>query len=456
MNVDNSLGMAWISSDVSSTASVNEMQNTPGGVSETSEGSIFQKMISQMLMQKNQTEETSELILNYGSQGETHGIGNLLTAFLAGGNLGKGRLLHTEKALGEIAETNQTGKDAATEENEVSLETIQDLMLGLTNVSSLLKEEKIISQAPKSGNEIVSLLEAVQSAEGDLGVLENHKYFFNSNMRNGILKETGALAEGLTETDSIQSVNSEVLNSNTKQETIFASQINGSESMAENKDGLKVVKAEEGVIPSIDKLKGDTEPVARTQSGTEYLNPLQNSASFNETLETNQPQAIAKAEPYSQIGDEILTKLEQKGPTEFAMQLEPEDLGQIDIKLKLNDGKLMIDILAASSKTQALLTSQVDKLITSMGLQNVQVESVQVSQQMNYFSQSQDSQNQGYSMSSGMDFSQKRQQEQFQQEFLKGNLFGSNNLQQSESQEISQLNQIETLRYNSHRMNYAV
>ena len=63
------------------------------------------------------------------------------------------------------------------------------------------------------------------------------------------------------------------------------------------------------------------------------------------------------------------------------MQLEPKDLGQIDVRLKISEGKLIIDIAAASSKTQALLVSQADKLVMSMGLQNVEVETVQVNLQ---------------------------------------------------------------------------
>ena len=102
-------------------------------------------------------------------------------------------------------------------------------------------------------------------------------------------------------------------------------------------------------------------------SGTENLKPLN--------------MAAERVEPYSQIGREIQLKLEQKGPMEFKMQLEPKDLGQIDVRLKISEGKLIIDIAAASSKTQALLVSQADKLVMSMGLQNVEVETVQVNLQ---------------------------------------------------------------------------
>jgi|GEM_PF-4635185 len=88
-----------------------------------------------------------------------------------------------------------------------------------------------------------------------------------------------------------------------------------------------------------------------------------------------------KPEAYAQIGGEILAKLEQKGPMEFRMQLAPENLGNIDIQLKVTDGKLIIDIMAASKDTQKLLISQVDQLVANLGLSNVKVETVNVSQQ---------------------------------------------------------------------------
>ncbi len=81
---------------------------------------------------------------------------------------------------------------------------------------------------------------------------------------------------------------------------------------------------------------------------------------------------------YSQVGNEILAKLEQKGPMEFKMTLQPQDLGDIDVQFKVSEGKLIIDIMAASARTQTLLVSQVDQLVASLGLQNVHVESVSV------------------------------------------------------------------------------
>ncbi|MDR2295621.1 MAG: flagellar hook-length control protein FliK [Clostridiales Family XIII bacterium] len=85
-----------------------------------------------------------------------------------------------------------------------------------------------------------------------------------------------------------------------------------------------------------------------------------------------------KTAPYGQIAREVFTALADKRlPTTLSMRLEPAELGRIDVSMKLTSaGKLVIDIAAESAKTQALLAGQTDKLVQALGLQNVQVESV--------------------------------------------------------------------------------
>ncbi|HPO04047.1 MAG TPA: flagellar hook-length control protein FliK [Bacillota bacterium] len=126
-----------------------------------------------------------------------------------------------------------------------------------------------------------------------------------------------------------------------------------------------------------------------------------------------------KVEAYDQVGREILHTLRQKGPMQFAMQLEPKHLGKIDIKLKLNEGKLTIDIMAFNSKTQAILAGQVDKLVMSMGLRNVVVENVHVTEQTDF--QNEVKQGQAFSQRGEMDFSRGRQQEHLSQQWSSRN-----------------------------------
>jgi flagellar hook-length control protein FliK len=94
--------------------------------------------------------------------------------------------------------------------------------------------------------------------------------------------------------------------------------------------------------------------------------------------ETAQGTAYARPEPYGQIANEIFAALAgKKLPTTLSMRLEPAELGRVDVNMRLTAaGKLVIDIAAESAKTRALLAGQTDKLVQALGLQNVQVESV--------------------------------------------------------------------------------
>ena len=140
-------------------------------------------------------------------------------------------------------------------------------------------------------------------------------------------------------------------------------------------------------------------------SGTQDGSKLMAYGVDGTNMNNNLPE-ITKSEAYSQINREILTKLEQKGPMEFSMQLKPEDLGTIDIKMKISEGKLVIDIMAASPKTQSLLASQVDRLVANLGLQNVKVENIQITAIPQGITEQQ------YVMNGGMGFFQRRNQEQ--------------------------------------------
>ena len=180
-----------------------------------------------------------------------------------------------------------------------------------------------------------------------------------------------------------------------------AGHLDAGEKMTTEADNLKHIQKAE-----TPKSGYEEEPEASDgKTGIEGYQGIFQRTESTEHLKSGLPNQVTDpGEAHNQIRDAVLAKLEQKGANEFRMQLQPESLGQIDINLKLSDGLLTINILADSSKTQALLTGQVDKLISGMGLHNVQVESVQVNQQMN--PDSQGGQNQAYTGNSGMNFSQ--------------------------------------------------
>ena len=150
-------------------------------------------------------------------------------------------------------------------------------------------------------------------------------------------------------------------------------------------------------------------------------------------IQNEQINATAKAQPYNQI------------------ELKPESLGVIDIKLKLEAGKMTIDIAAASAKTQALLAGQVDKLIQGLGLniQNVQIENVHVSRQE--AEPSSQLQNQSFTANENSNMFQRRQQQQTHAEHNTNT--GEQSILQIEPDLNSKLSFNEGAKY---RLNYSV
>jgi len=501
VNIDNNLAMALFSKDLSGMAATGDFQGMANAVSENSEGSLFQQLISQMLTEKNnQMTEALGDSLSDGKTGKSAGTGDLLSELLlAGGNLAKMRLQNEGKVIGEAAENKgQSEESDLSDENAEAVEAIQALMAGLSNPMPVSNTEKVLSEFQTGNSAAVASsagIASIKTAVSDLGIRESQKYIPNNPETVSISEEMTVPANGNSAKDgkTDQTEASLILQTAGKTIQTEKSIFSSSDKPVTSKE-MAFIEAT-GTVPVIGKtemqesnytqergipetggtIQAASEGIQTRESITDrftkqemetngsnpdkmgFQNTMQGAATTREVAEPSPlTQPVEASEPYNQIREEILSKLEQKGSTEFRMQLEPEDLGQIDVKLKLSEGKLVIDILAANSKTQALLTGQVDKLIASMGLQNVQVESVHVSQQMN--SQTQDnSQSQGFTMSSGMDFSQRRQQEHLQQEILNGSkLTGTFNLQQDETQNNNLVNRIESIRYDSHRMNYSV
>lgn len=510
MNIESNLGMALFSTEPSAAAATGNTAGQFNGPAEGSEGSLFQQLISQMMTANKQMTEMQGEKPDSMAQDKAGESGNLLSELLlAGGNLAKFRLWSAEEA-GESMPT-----DGQTTDQLLSIAAGFGNPMQAGNMNGELSEPQVV----KTGTEVMpSEIGSVQRTGSEFETPENpeQKYIpVNSATRTGdsmeekavqtnqqlaepemmsatgngkaALKESsaaeqqGETAKTLTSMTGSEKTAPFVPKGNEFLRTEYSGPVNGKSEnpettagqnfkLAEPENRKQTVAAdsqmtaaglrsnsEEDAIGAAEKAIPEIEMKGTGVDRTGFQNTILGAAAARETAEAVLPgRPIETAQPYSQIRDEILTKLDQSGPTEFKMQLDPEDLGQIDIKLKFSEGKLTIDILALNAKTQALLTGQVDKLIASMGLQNVVVESVQVNQQMS--AQTQDnSQGQGYTMNTAMDFSQRKQQEQFQQQFRNdGRLTGTHNRQPEDMQTGSQTSRTESMRYGFHRMNYAV
>ncbi|MDD3168723.1 MAG: flagellar hook-length control protein FliK [Eubacteriales bacterium] len=519
MNIENSLGMLF-SNEISATAAAGNGNGLAVSQGENPEGSLFQQLISQMMMTKNPMQEAADTKnpmtdaagangsgKKQGKPGET--ANPLSELLLAGGGFAKIRLLSTEQETGE-----STPGDGQTAEPPHAFIAGFGNPVQTANPDKNLSDPQPvraaaevpvsgISSVQETGNDFETTNPHRSDIPGDLKTASGDRTEMTSATTNEMEAEpaemsaagrekavprqgntaqqpeapilttstvTGGSEKSATpapkENDLLSIQKNKPVNGKTGKPEVMAAQNYEVPETGKYKQntaaGSHVTKTTANPIASYDtadaaeKTKPELEPKGAGPERIGFQNVMQGTAGTRETAEAILPgQTVESSQPYSQIKDEILAKLEQSGPTEFKMQLDPEDLGQIDIKLKLSEGKLIIDILAANTKTQALLTGQVDKLIASMGLQNVTVESVQVNQQMN--SQAQDgSQNQGYTRNAAMDFSQRKQQEQYQQQILNDGKLTETFDRQPDETQTNQQNRIESMRYESHRMNYAV
>jgi len=150
------------------------------------------------------------------------------------------------------------------------------------------------------------------------------------------------------------------------------------------------------------KTMGKEDENGSIQSGINEITLMNNIPIKNPNIQT-----IDHVELATQIEQEIVFQLDKNKPITFQMTLDPENLGEIDVKLKFDQGKLIIDIVALSKETQALLLGQIDKLIKGLALQNVQVESVQLNNQSQ---NSNGSDSKAFMMNMGMNFAQGHKQ----------------------------------------------
>ena len=163
----------------------------------------------------------------------------------------------------------------------------------------------------------------------------------------------------------------------------------------------------------------------------------------------------AKVEVAQQVEQKIIQNFEPAKPMTLQMTLSPDNLGDIDIKLSYNQGKLIIDIMAASSETQKLLGNQINQLVRGLALQNVQVETVHLNTPVEA---TENGESMGSLLNDGSQFSQQQNNAPLKEQFLskgtiQNNAF-SNGAQDSNDELISLA---QNLQYNGQRrINYLV
>lgn len=163
-------------------------------------------------------------------------------------------------------------------------------------------------------------------------------------------------------------------------------------------------------------------------------------------------QPNTNVEVAQQVQQKIIQNFEPNKPMVLQMTLSPDNLGDIDIKLSYNQGKLVIDITALSQETQNLLGKQINLLVRGLALQNVQVETVHLNTPVE---QSSDGQEAAFTMNSGSDPNENQHQALLRERFIKNSGVLNSILTSSEEDESILIPQ-NLQNYSNHRVNYLV
>ncbi len=511
--IESNLGMPFVTSDLSVSAAGSFAGQTTTDGLDALGNSIFQKLVSQALTNKSlagQNGATAEntVLSEASTETDSASTENLLIKLLLGNS--NASSLKVQLAGSSASELEESGETTEIDSESMLLEedsfaAMQAILGGSAGtflvmnsqnanpeLSAEVIEENIsalVGLVKSEGNNLKGFLKANRESSG-LELMTEQNSLTDSLAQvtdsgetdvltaktAGMTEEMETLSQGAvlknignqeTTTSGIESLTAASINQAAESARTAeqlarstAQTAQSAQSSAGNVEALKATTAEtetaqnlnQGVAASTDNSKNETEDFSQTLNAAAYQGQTQNTGTMETVQVSPTVQSVEQPEAYSQISKEILAQMEQKYPTEFKMQLQPQDLGTIDISLKLVDGNLVINILAENAKTQALLTGQVDKLIASMGLQNAHVESVTVGQQMN--SDSQSSQNQGSQTNSGMNFSQGRQNSQETAESWKqmnSTLFGTQTDVAAEN-----VSSIEPRKDNFYKMNYSI
>jgi len=147
------------------------------------------------------------------------------------------------------------------------------------------------------------------------------------------------------------------------------------------------------------------------ESGVQEISMTSVNPNKGSEVQPNTRVAVAQ-----QVEQKILQNFEPNKPMVLQMTLSPDNLGDIDIKLSYDQGKLIIDIMAVSQETQNLLGKQINQLVRGLALQNVQVETVHLNTPVE---ESSDSQNTAFMMNGGSDSNQNQNQTLLRERFIK-------------------------------------
>ena len=162
----------------------------------------------------------------------------------------------------------------------------------------------------------------------------------------------------------------------------------------------------------------------------------------NKIITVSDESSIIKDSVMTQIKDQIVL-MKAEGKQTVTMQLTPENLGKLDIKMIFEGGNLSIEILTSNSKAQSIILSNISELKSILQNSFADRTFVNVEAQKQSFENNENQNNQGYSQQHSQEHSQDGREKEYEQ--LQSNILDdSGNIDFFE-----ELSRIREYRYNS-------
>jgi flagellar hook-length control protein FliK len=327
----------------------------------------------------------------------------------------------------------------------------------LTDMDGQLQNMAVLENTP--------LMESMSQA-GSQGLQQN---IGNVEMgevegRQGLLNNSGSQLAATEETnktvDPTQQLVTQTGSDDDSESQMFGGikQVNGDQTKDGKSETLNNVisgndSTEEQISEQPKVFDGQLNPLNQTENqnpgerGVQEINVMGSSASKGSEVQPD-----VKVEVAQQVQQKILQNFEPNKPMVLQMTLSPDNLGDIDIKLSYDQGKLIIDITAISRETQNLLGKQINLLVRGLALQNVQVETVHVNSPVE---QSSDSQDATFMMNGGSDPNENQNQTLLRERFIK-NSGVLNSILTSSDEDESVLIPQNLQNYTNHKVNYLI
>jgi len=113
------------------------------------------------------------------------------------------------------------------------------------------------------------------------------------------------------------------------------------------------------VLPTDEKTKIPVQAAAnQNQSSARFTDLFQNG---NVVIKVSGASSDSAKTAFSQITDQIAVNYKAGNP-QFQMELHPQNLGKVSVKLSMQSGILTVEIAAANPKTQSMLMASSDQI----------------------------------------------------------------------------------------------